>query len=40
MDITKNITEIPEWFKGCQLNYAENLLEDKDDNSIAMITHG
>ena len=40
VDVSKNITEIPEWFRGCQLNYAENILEDKDENSVALITHG
>lgn len=40
MDTSKNIADIPEWFKGCQLNYAENLLENKDDNKVALITYG
>lgn len=31
VDTNKRIEEIPEWFKGAQLNYAENLLRYKDD---------
>ena len=39
MDKTKNITEIPEWFSGSRLNYAENLLRYKD-NKMAIIECG
>ena len=31
VDKTKNIAEIPEWFAGSKLNYAENLLKYRDD---------
>ena len=30
VDKAKNVTEIPEWFSGSRLNYAENLLRYKD----------
>lgn len=39
VDKTKNITEIPEWFRGSRLNYAENLLRCKD-NKTAIIECG
>ena len=38
--MTKTITEIPEWFHGCELNLAENLLKHPDDNKVALITYG
>ncbi|XP_067650701.1 acetoacetyl-CoA synthetase-like [Haliotis asinina] len=31
VDTSKNIAEIPEWFHGARLNYAENLLQYNDD---------
>lgn len=31
VDSTKNISDIPKWFKGARLNYAENLLRYQDD---------
>ena len=31
IDKTKNISEIPEWFHGSRLNFAENLLKYNDD---------
>ena len=31
--------EIPEWFIGCRLNYAENLLQGNDDD-IALYIAG
>lgn len=31
VDKTKNISEIPEWFAGSRLNFAENLLRYRDD---------
>ena len=40
VDKTKNITEIPEWFAGSRLNYAENLLRCKDSNKTAIIECG
>jgi len=27
----KKISDIPQWFDGCRLNYAENLLRHRDD---------
>ena len=39
MDKAKNITEIPEWFSGSRLSYAENLLRYKD-NKMAIIECG
>ena len=38
--MSKTIIEIPEWFHGCELNFAENLLKHPDDNKVALITHG
>ena len=40
VDTTKNIAEIPEWFRGCRMNYAENLLKHKDGDKVAIITYG
>ena len=34
------MSEIPEWFSGCWLNYAENLLKHPDDSKVAFITCG
>ena len=31
IDKTKGIAEIPEWFHGSRLNFAENLLKYNDD---------
>ncbi|KAK7494055.1 hypothetical protein BaRGS_00014713 [Batillaria attramentaria] len=31
VDMSKNITENPEWFPGCRMNFAENLLRYNDD---------
>ena len=28
---SKNISDVPQWFEGCRLNYAENLLRHRDD---------
>lgn len=39
MDRKKNIADIPEWFKGSRLNFAENLLR-YEDNRIAIYTAG
>ena len=35
IDKTKRIDEIPKWFEGAKLNYAENLLRYPDDNKTA-----
>ncbi|XP_066466099.1 acetoacetyl-CoA synthetase [Tiliqua scincoides] len=36
IDPTKGIADIPEWFKGSRLNYAENLLRHKENDKIAL----
>ena len=37
--MTKDIADIPEWFSGCRLNSAENLLKCEED-TVALITYG
>lgn len=39
VDMTTKIGEVPEWFHGCRLNYAENLLRF-DDDKIAIYATG
>uniref|UniRef100_A0A8C0KFE7 Acetoacetyl-CoA synthetase n=1 Tax=Canis lupus dingo TaxID=286419 RepID=A0A8C0KFE7_CANLU len=36
VDMTKGIADIPEWFKGSRLNYAENLLQHKENDRVAL----
>ncbi|XP_048099975.1 acetoacetyl-CoA synthetase [Alosa alosa] len=36
IDVSKKISEVPEWFKGSRLNYAENLLKHKDQDKVAL----
>ncbi|MGH0190613.1 UNVERIFIED_CONTAM: hypothetical protein FKN15_048298 [Acipenser sinensis] len=36
VDRTKRISDVPEWFRGSQLNYTENLLKHKDQDKIAL----
>ncbi|KAM9194742.1 acetoacetyl-CoA synthetase isoform 2-T2 [Dugong dugon] len=36
VDTSKGITDVPEWFKGSRLNYAENLLRHKDNDHVAL----
>ncbi|XP_038841219.1 acetoacetyl-CoA synthetase isoform X2 [Salvelinus namaycush] len=36
VDISKRISDVPEWFKGSRLNYAENLLKHKDQDKVAL----
>ncbi|XP_064424037.1 acetoacetyl-CoA synthetase [Latimeria chalumnae] len=36
IDRKKGIADIPEWFKGSRLNYAENLLKHKDNDKVAL----
>jgi len=31
VDKSKKISDVPQWFEGCRLNYAENLLRHRDD---------
>ena len=39
IDETKSMSDIPEWFHGSRLNYAENLLRFKD-NKVAIYATG
>uniref|UniRef100_A0A8D0H1S1 Acetoacetyl-CoA synthetase n=1 Tax=Sphenodon punctatus TaxID=8508 RepID=A0A8D0H1S1_SPHPU len=36
IDPSKGIADVPEWFKGSRLNYAENLLKHKENDKIAL----
>ncbi|KAE8634946.1 hypothetical protein XENTR_v10002482 [Xenopus tropicalis] len=36
IDRSKGIADVPEWFKGSRLNYAENLLKHKENDKIAL----
>lgn len=36
-DDSKGIDENPKWFEGMQMNYAENVLEGRDEKSVALI---
>lgn len=36
MDVSQRISDVPEWFKGAQLNYAENLLKHADQDKVAL----
>ncbi|XP_006874584.1 PREDICTED: acetoacetyl-CoA synthetase [Chrysochloris asiatica] len=36
VDPSKGIADVPEWFKGSRLNYAENLLRHKDNDRVAL----
>uniref|UniRef100_A0A8C0VTH9 Acetoacetyl-CoA synthetase n=1 Tax=Cyanistes caeruleus TaxID=156563 RepID=A0A8C0VTH9_CYACU len=36
VDTSKSIADVPEWFKGSRLNYAENLLKHKDNDKVAL----
>lgn len=36
VDISKRISDVPEWFKGARLNYAENLLKHADQDKVAI----
>ncbi|XP_066459491.1 acetoacetyl-CoA synthetase isoform X2 [Eleutherodactylus coqui] len=36
VDRSKGISDIPEWFHGSRLNFAENLLKHKDNEKIAL----
>jgi acetoacetyl-CoA synthetase len=40
--MSKGVTDVPEWFPGCRLNYAENLLRYADTlgDKTAVITAG
>ncbi|XP_004709676.1 acetoacetyl-CoA synthetase [Echinops telfairi] len=36
VDTSKGISDVPEWFRGSRLNYAENLLQHKDNDRVAL----
>ncbi|XP_073917342.1 acetoacetyl-CoA synthetase isoform X3 [Castor canadensis] len=36
VDTSKGIADIPEWFKGSRLNYAENLLRHREHDRVAL----
>ncbi|XP_058014457.1 acetoacetyl-CoA synthetase [Ahaetulla prasina] len=36
IDPSKSIVDVPEWFKGSRLNYAENLLKHEENDKIAL----
>ncbi|CAL8294298.1 unnamed protein product [Gadus morhua 'NCC'] len=36
IDVTKRVSDVPEWFKGARLNYAENLLKHTDLDKVAL----
>ncbi|KAM9394106.1 acetoacetyl-CoA synthetase isoform 2-T2 [Pholidichthys leucotaenia] len=36
VDASKQISDVPEWFKGARLNYAENLLKHADQDKVAL----
>ena len=40
VDTSKKISDIPEWFCDCRLNFAENLLKHPEDDKVAIITCG
>ncbi|XP_067088034.1 acetoacetyl-CoA synthetase, partial [Osmerus mordax] len=36
VDVSKRVSDVPEWFRGSRLNYAENLLKHKDQDKVAL----
>lgn len=36
VDTSKGVADVPEWFRGSRLNYAENLLRHKDPDKAAL----
>lgn len=36
VDVSMRISDVPEWFKGARLNYAENLLKHADQDKVAL----
>lgn len=36
VDTSKGIADVPEWFRGSRLNYAENLLRHKENDRAAL----
>ncbi|XP_054852321.1 acetoacetyl-CoA synthetase [Eublepharis macularius] len=36
IDSSKGIADVPEWFRGSRLNYAENLLKHKENDKVAL----
>jgi len=39
VDLKKNVTDVPDWFEGALLNYAENMLRYRDDKP-AIVSSG
>lgn len=40
VDVSKRISDVPEWFRGSRLNYAENLLKHTDQEKVALYAAG
>ncbi|XP_043966944.1 acetoacetyl-CoA synthetase [Gambusia affinis] len=36
VDVSKRISDVPEWFKGARLNFAENLLKHANQDKVAL----
>ncbi|XP_061674054.1 acetoacetyl-CoA synthetase [Syngnathoides biaculeatus] len=36
VDVSKRISDVPEWFSGARLNYAENLLKHTEQDKVAL----
>ncbi|XP_077378882.1 acetoacetyl-CoA synthetase [Festucalex cinctus] len=36
VDVSKRISDVPEWFSGARLNYAENLLKHAEQDKVAL----
>ncbi|KAL6081598.1 hypothetical protein STEG23_007813 [Scotinomys teguina] len=36
VDTSKGIADVPEWFRGSRLNYAENILRHKENDKVAL----
>ncbi|XP_060763557.1 acetoacetyl-CoA synthetase isoform X2 [Neoarius graeffei] len=36
VDVSKRISDVPEWFRGSRLNYTENLLKHTDQEKVAL----
>lgn len=40
VDPSKGVADVPEWFAGSRLNYAENLLRPRDEDAVALYVAG
>lgn len=36
VDTSKGIADVPEWFRGSRLNFAENLLRHRENDKVAL----